>query len=145
MSFKTYTVGRSKKADFIIDDASVSRIHLEITVTHLGRIYCIDCRSTQGTFINKNGHLPWLTAAKDERDGVNMTRMSFETLEAVENLQLQVINLRKENLKLKQQTVRINKQEKERNTEINELKKENLKQQQIINKLIKRIEKLENK
>ena len=55
MSFKTYTVGRSKKADFIIDDASVSRIHLEITVTHLGRIYCIDCRSTQGTFINKNG------------------------------------------------------------------------------------------
>ena len=55
MSFKTYTVGRSKKADFTIDDTSVSRIHLEITVTHIGRIYCIDCRSTQGTFINKNG------------------------------------------------------------------------------------------
>ncbi len=48
-------------------------------------------------YINRHGHLPWLTAAKDEKDGINMTRMSFQTLEAVENQQLQIIQLRKEN------------------------------------------------
>jgi hypothetical protein len=48
-------------------------------------------------FIQKNGHLPWVTKAEDEIDeGVNMTRMQFETLETVENLQLQIINLKKE-------------------------------------------------
>ncbi len=52
-------------------------------------------------FIKRNGHLPWLTAAEDEENGINMTRMSFETLEAVENLQLQIIQLKKENQELK--------------------------------------------
>ena len=52
-------------------------------------------------YINRHGHLPWLTAAKDEKDGINMTRMSFQTLEAVENQQLQIIQLRKENQQLK--------------------------------------------
>jgi hypothetical protein len=47
-------------------------------------------------YIKRYGHLPWVTAAKDEKDGVNMTRMSFETLEAVENQQLQIIELKKE-------------------------------------------------
>ncbi|MFH2141658.1 MAG: hypothetical protein ABIJ97_04505 [Bacteroidota bacterium] len=47
-------------------------------------------------FIQKNQHLPWLTSAKDEIDGINITRMSFETLEAVENIQMQIIELKKE-------------------------------------------------
>ncbi|MHC1703668.1 MAG: hypothetical protein AB9846_07140 [Tenuifilaceae bacterium] len=47
-------------------------------------------------FIKTNGHLPWLTAAKDEKDGVNLTRMQFETVETVENLQLQIIEMKKE-------------------------------------------------
>ncbi|MBU0486998.1 MAG: hypothetical protein KKA07_10125 [Bacteroidetes bacterium] len=51
-------------------------------------------------FITKHHHLPWVTAAADENQGVNMTRMSFETLEAVENMQLQIIELKKENQKL---------------------------------------------
>lgn len=46
-------------------------------------------------FIKKNGHLPWFTAAKDETNGVNLTRMQFETVETVENLQLQIIELNK--------------------------------------------------
>ena len=54
-------------------------------------------------FIKKHGHLPWITAAKDEKNGINMTRMSFQTLEAVENIQMQVIALRKENLSLKKE------------------------------------------
>jgi hypothetical protein len=53
-------------------------------------------------FIQKNKHLPWLTSAKDEGDAINMTRMSFETLEAVENMQLQIIQLKKENDQLKE-------------------------------------------
>mgnify|MGYP001260941463 CR=1 FL=1 len=47
-------------------------------------------------FIKVNNHLPWLTPAQDEKDGINITRMSIETLEAVENIQLQVIELKKE-------------------------------------------------
>ncbi len=68
-------------------------------------------------FIKKHNHLPWVTAAKDEKEGINMTRMSFQTLEAVENQQLQII----------------------------ELKKENENQQKIIENLLKRIEKLEKR
>ncbi len=52
-------------------------------------------------YIKKHGHLPWVTAAKDEKNGINMTRLSFETLEAVENQQLQIIKLKKENEALK--------------------------------------------
>lgn len=47
-------------------------------------------------FIKTNGHLPWLTKAENEKDGVNLTRMQFETVETVENLQLQIINQQKE-------------------------------------------------
>nr|HPQ36008.1 hypothetical protein [Tenuifilaceae bacterium] len=42
------------------------------------------------------GHLPWFTKATDEEEGVNLTRMQFETVETVENLQLQIINIKKE-------------------------------------------------
>ncbi|MBU0763475.1 MAG: hypothetical protein KJ607_01430 [Bacteroidetes bacterium] len=59
-------------------------------------------------FIQKNGHLPWITAAEDEKDGVNFTRMGFEMLEAVENLQLQIIELKKENEKLQMEIEKIN-------------------------------------
>lgn len=58
-------------------------------------------------FIKKNKHLPWVTSAKDEKEGINMTRMNFETLESVENQQLQIIEL--------------NKQVQEKNKTINEL------------------------
>ncbi len=47
-------------------------------------------------FIIKNKHLPWLTASKEEKDGINLTRMHFETLEAVENQQMQIISLKKQ-------------------------------------------------
>ncbi len=48
------------------------------------------------TFIEKNHHLPWTTATEDEKENaVDMTRMAFETLEAVENMQLQILSLNK--------------------------------------------------
>ena len=53
-------------------------------------------------FIKKKGHLPWMTSAKAEKKGmVNMTRMGFETVETVENLQLQIIQIKAENDGLK--------------------------------------------
>lgn len=47
-------------------------------------------------FISANGHLPWMTSSANERNDINLTRMQFETVETVENLQLQIIELQKE-------------------------------------------------
>jgi len=58
-------------------------------------------------FISKNGHLPWLTKASEEKDGINLTRMQFETVETVENLQLQIIQQQKEIEELKQKNSEI--------------------------------------
>jgi hypothetical protein len=69
-------------------------------------------------FIQINNHLPWLTPAKNEKDGINITRMSLETLEAVENIQLQIIELKKE-LDKAIETI------KEQNKIIKKLKKSN--------------------
>ncbi|MBW6534207.1 MAG: hypothetical protein K0B11_04320 [Mariniphaga sp.] len=50
-------------------------------------------------FLKENSHLPWVTSAEQEKqengEATDMTRMAFETLEAVENLQLQIINQQK--------------------------------------------------
>jgi hypothetical protein len=50
-------------------------------------------------FLTREKHLPWVTSAarekKENNGAVNMTRMSFETLESVENVQLQVIRQEK--------------------------------------------------
>ncbi len=54
------------------------------------------------TFIKQKGHLPWITPLEEETDGINFTRMGFETLEALENMQLQIIELKKQNEELKE-------------------------------------------
>ncbi|MFH1768343.1 MAG: hypothetical protein ABH858_04190 [Candidatus Omnitrophota bacterium] len=64
-------------------------------------------------YLKKQKHLPWLTSVKKETEEngniINMTRMSFETLEALENLQIQIIEL---NNIVKQQSTLIEKQQK---------------------------------
>ena len=56
-------------------------------------------------FIEKENHLPWITSAKKEKEEnghvIDMTRMAFETLESVENLQLQLIGQQKQIRELK--------------------------------------------
>lgn len=51
-------------------------------------------------FLQKESHLPWITSALKEKEEngevVDMTRMAFETLEAAENLQLQIIEMDKQ-------------------------------------------------
>jgi len=54
-------------------------------------------------FIQENKHLPWVTPKDAEGYGTNITRMTYETLETTENLQLQIIDLKKEKQKLKDQ------------------------------------------
>jgi len=48
-------------------------------------------------YLEKEGHLPWLTSLKREKEEngemIDMTRMAFETVETVENLQLQIVAL----------------------------------------------------
>jgi len=57
-------------------------------------------------FIKDNGHLPWFTSAGDQKEEVSLTRLQLETVETVENLQLQLIELQKEHQEMisKQQT-----------------------------------------
>jgi mRNA-degrading endonuclease RelE of RelBE toxin-antitoxin system len=64
-------------------------------------------------FIDQNSHLPWVTPDSEEKDSYNLTRMTFETLEATENIQLQVIELKKENEKLRNELEYIKKELKE--------------------------------
>ncbi len=52
------------------------------------------------SFIETNGHLPWLSPAGQEKETINLSRMSIESLEAIENLQLQIISLKEENERL---------------------------------------------
>lgn len=51
-------------------------------------------------FLEREKHLPWVTSAEQEKkengDVTDMTRMAFETLESIENLQLQLIELKNE-------------------------------------------------
>ncbi len=75
-------------------------------------------------FIKKHGHLPWVTAAKDEKNGINLTRMSFETLESVENLQLQIIELNKVNLRLKEENRELRNMIEQLNKRLNKMEKE---------------------
>ncbi len=50
-------------------------------------------------FLDKEKHLPWITSADKEKkengDVIDMTRMAFETVESVENMQLQIIEQNK--------------------------------------------------
>lgn len=82
-------------------------------------------------FIETNNHLPWLTPASEEEDGVNLTRMQFETLETVENLQLQIIQMNKKHQEeINKQQLIIEQQQKqikhleEKNNEFQTLKAE---------------------
>jgi hypothetical protein len=87
-------------------------------------------------FVTEQGHLPWVTSAADERKenngAVDITRMSFQTLEAAENIQKQVIE---------QQKTIVSQQ-----AEIDQLKKQTLTdgQQEQIDQLKKQVADLTN-
>ena len=47
------TVGRTPRADFILDAALVSRLHCRLTAA-ADNLEVVDLRSTNGTFVNDN-------------------------------------------------------------------------------------------
>lgn len=49
--FRTYSIGRQKNCDLRIEHDSISRKHLEITVTADNKVFAVDCATTSGTFI----------------------------------------------------------------------------------------------
>ena len=51
---KAYTIGRGQKADIVVGDASVSRVHAELVSTDDGRYYLTDCGSKFGTFVQRD-------------------------------------------------------------------------------------------
>ena len=55
MAFQTLTIGRSRHAGIRLDDASVSRLHAELTLTRGGRCYLTDRNSLRGTRVLRNG------------------------------------------------------------------------------------------
>jgi hypothetical protein len=82
-------------------------------------------------FLIEEKHLPWVTSVEKEKEEnggtTNMTRMAFETLESVENLQLQIIeqqkhinNLMDQNAKLTLENEQLMKKDK---TIINRIEK----------------------
>lgn len=46
------TIGRTTAADFILDEALVSRLHCRLTATPGGELEIRDLESTNGTFVN---------------------------------------------------------------------------------------------
>lgn len=50
-----FTIGRDRRCDVPIADDSVSRLHAEIVVAEGSRILLTDCRSSNGTFVIRNG------------------------------------------------------------------------------------------
>jgi pSer/pThr/pTyr-binding forkhead associated (FHA) protein len=56
------TIGRSSECNLVVDDESVSRIHANIEVTGEGYLAVQDARSSNGTFLHRNGR--WIRTRK---------------------------------------------------------------------------------
>ncbi len=53
---KTLTIGR-KGAQILLDDSNgqISRLHAELTVSDKNTYYLVDCGSSNGTFVKRDG------------------------------------------------------------------------------------------
>jgi len=62
----TYTIGRSKSNDIVIDDPSVSREHLRVELENTGKITVEDLDSSNGTLVNGRRIRKSLLVANDQ-------------------------------------------------------------------------------
>ena len=46
------TIGRARRADFVLDTVMVSRLHCRLTAREDGTLEVLDLKSTNGTFVN---------------------------------------------------------------------------------------------
>jgi pSer/pThr/pTyr-binding forkhead associated (FHA) protein len=56
------TIGRASECNLVVDHESVSRIHANIEVTGEGYLAVQDARSSNGTFLHRNGR--WIRTRK---------------------------------------------------------------------------------
>ena len=49
---RVYTIGRDRTCDYVVDDAKVSRTHLQIVVDDNGVVSVVDLNSRNGTYVN---------------------------------------------------------------------------------------------
>jgi len=81
----------------------------EIEVKNIGADYVFDKEyellplDKVETYINENGHLPGIAPASETEKGVNLSEFSEQLLKKVEELTLYMIELKKENEKLKEE------------------------------------------
>jgi pSer/pThr/pTyr-binding forkhead associated (FHA) protein len=61
---KILTIGR-KGAQILLDDgdSQISRLHAELTVSDKGTYYLVDCGSSNGTFVKRDG--TWKTVRQE--------------------------------------------------------------------------------
>ena len=70
------TIGRAPRADFIVDTATVSRLHCRVTATDEG-LEVVDLDSTNGTFVNDARVTRGALAAGDK---LRVGRVEFEVV-----------------------------------------------------------------
>jgi len=53
---RTFNIGRGRDCDIVLNDSvnSVSRLHAELTYMEDGRLFLVDCQSTNGTALFQN-------------------------------------------------------------------------------------------
>jgi pSer/pThr/pTyr-binding forkhead associated (FHA) protein len=55
MSKKSFTIGRDRSVDIPLADPSVSRLHAEMHLIEPDRLFLIDCNSSNGTWLFRDG------------------------------------------------------------------------------------------
>ena len=55
MGFRTFIIGRTRRADIQLDDETVSRLHAELALTSARRYYLTDRGSLRGTWLYRDG------------------------------------------------------------------------------------------
>jgi len=54
--YSQYSIGRSSDCDILLQDATVSKLHAELVVSKLNRLFISDCNSSGGTYVcNERG------------------------------------------------------------------------------------------
>ncbi|GAA5218263.1 FHA domain-containing protein [Corallincola platygyrae] len=61
MPVSAFSIGRRSSNDVTLQDPSVSGCHAELVRAADGRYYLCDCKSTNGTFVDKQGQWQGIT------------------------------------------------------------------------------------
>lgn len=83
-SYRNYTVGRSSKADIVLDsaDSSVSGIHAELTISAEGHHFLADAGSSNGTYVRREDK--WETLRQGYITADDQLRLGSQTLSAAD-------------------------------------------------------------